>query len=60
MSQIETVKVELPDGDYTIINKSDFDPSRHTLFSEEKDVATQPSVAPVGTARTRRQRADSK
>ena len=36
MEQLETVKIEGKDGDYIVINKSDFDPKKQKLFKEEK------------------------
>lgn len=35
--KIETVKIEADEG-YVIINKSDFDPKKHTLYGEKKPV----------------------
>lgn len=36
MEQLETVKIEDKDGDYIVINKSDFDPKKHKLYKEPK------------------------
>lgn len=30
----KTIKVEAEDGDFVVINESDFDPQQHTLFQE--------------------------
>jgi len=36
MEQLPTVKIEDGNGDYTIINESDFDAEKHTLFVEKE------------------------
>lgn len=49
MSELETLKVKHPteEGDYTIINKSDFDEGKHTLFDTPKEPkAPKPSPDP--------------
>lgn len=37
MEQLETVKIEGKDGDYIVINESDFDPKKHKLFVEKEE-----------------------
>ena len=35
--QLETVKIQDGNGDYIVINKSDFDPKKHKLFVEKEE-----------------------
>ena len=37
MARIPTVAVVSPDGDRWLINESDFDPERHTLWADRTD-----------------------
>lgn len=40
MGDIETVKIKSGDGDYAVINKSDFDPDKHKLYDKEQKAET--------------------